>query len=557
PSLALVAIGVLALIVIGLLVLPRLRDGGTAPAPPRASEDVVTTPPVARRLFDVSLRSAVAISPDGRRLALASDRVEVREFDGPGVWSTPLLAPDDVSYLELRADEVWVAFRNNPRMHRWRYTGDQGLIPGEPAPAGHWHGATVLGRLNYQQVPERAVTIVANGREVRRWAVERNTEVITTSPSQQRVAYLEADRFAGRVVVQDLVTGRSFATPVLESPTALVWETEDTLIIGTGTLERPTLSRVALDGDGLGVLRPFYSLANGWFAQLAVHGKRLLFVEMGPTSRARTVDRGAQLIVRDLDVARVTVALGWIPETGALLTWSRSNRRLEKHRLDGALVTTAIELPSEPANATLAGDIVIAALRRSNGRELVAHSLSTGKRLWQHAPGTLLVVRCAADRQAPCYALQTLAGIEHVVALDPATGAIGARVPVHHDGGVDAQANRPIDDLAINASGDRLLLAGEAGVREIDAAGKVLETFRTPLANTRSVAYDPRGGFLAGGTLLRNAYQVGRMFEGQFTPIAQAENDLLSLVRPSGDGARVTILSRVYAPAVWELTLPP
>jgi hypothetical protein len=61
---------------------------------------------------------------------------------------------------------------------------------------------------------------------------------------------------------------------------------------------------------------------------------------------------------------------------------------------------------------------------------------------------------------------------------------------------------------------------------------------------------------MAAGTRVRNTFQVGRVLDGKFIPVSQAENDLLSLVRPTADGARVLILSRVYAPALWELTLP-
>ena len=71
----------------------------------------------------------------------------------------------------------------------------------------------------------------------------------------------------------------------------------------------------------------------------------------------------------------------------------------------------------------------------------------------------------------------------------------------------------------------------------------------------RSVAYDREGGFLVAGTLVRNKFQVGRLGDGQLGVIAEAENDLLSLVRPSADGRRILVHARIYSPVLWELPL--
>ena len=72
----------------------------------------------------------------------------------------------------------------------------------------------------------------------------------------------------------------------------------------------------------------------------------------------------------------------------------------------------------------------------------------------------------------------------------------------------------------------------------------------------RSVAWLPNGEILVAGTAVRNTFQVGKLAGGKLVLLVQAENDLLALVRPSPDGTRVLVLSRVYAPALWEMMLP-
>ncbi len=545
------AIGALALIA-GITIVVRRSDGPPPSTPPPSVPQI-------RRLFDVSLRTAIAMSPDGKRVALGSDRIEVRELGGPMVWSTPVPTHDDVVHLELRGDEVWFSLRLTRSIHRWRYTTTDPIDVVASYGEGRWHGDTLYGRIIAKASPERAVTVNSNGREVRRWPVRMTTDLVVPSPRGDQLAYLESDRFSGRIVIQDLARNRTFESAPLESPTALAWQDDHTLLYATSKADEPRLQRVRIEADGLGQPHEIYRAASGWFAELAVHGNQVMFTEMSPASRARLVERSGQMMVRDLDVARITVALGWprrandqaddqdADQPGELLTWSRSNRRVEKHALGGAHVATSIELPREPMNATLAGDVVIAAMRGSRGRELIAHSLATGKLLWRHAAGETLAVRCAGDQAPPCFALRSIAGRERILGIDAATGITDDRVVFEGN----------FEDIAVNAAGDRLLVPLTPEVHEIDTAGRVLARHPTPLTTIRAIAFDPAGGLLVGGTLRRNAFQVGRVHDGAFTVLAQAENDLLSLVRPSSDGARVTILSRVYTPVLWNLVLPP
>jgi hypothetical protein len=94
------------------------------------------------------------------------------------------------------------------------------------------------------------------------------------------------------------------------------------------------------------------------------------------------------------------------------------------------------------------------------------------------------------------------------------------------------------------------------GAGKIDPTGKLLHEYELPLQTIRSVAYDPGGGILAGGTLMRNTYQVGVLRDGEFTVLDEAADDILSLVRPNADGSKVTMIARGFAPVLWQLELP-
>ena len=93
-------------------------------------------------------------------------------------------------------------------------------------------------------------------------------------------------------------------------------------------------------------------------------------------------------------------------------------------------------------------------------------------------------------------------------------------------------------------------------LREITPAGELVVTHAFDLASVRSVAFDPLGGLLFAGTKVRNNYQVRALRDGVQTTLAQANDDILQLVRPSPDGAQVLVLARAYAPDVLRLALP-
>ncbi|MDQ3338639.1 MAG: serine/threonine protein kinase [Myxococcota bacterium] len=496
---------------------------------------------VPKKLFDVPLKTRIAITPDGKRMVLASDRIEVRELEGTRTWTSSLPGLNDVSQLTVTNDHVMFGMRGLQSVQRWRYATDS-QFESVLESRGAWVGQTTVGHLFYRI--GHGVSIHDGTRIVREWPIPKIAELFVISPNKERVAILEADRFSGEIVVRDAARDVELRSSRIENPTALAWQDDRTLLYATGTTENPTIFRMAVT-DRFGVPERLYTLDRGWFGELAAAGGRVYFIEMAPKSRARVVDRATQF-TRELDASTVGAAMAWTGDD-EFLTWHRTTGRIERRTIAGTLVLTEIKLAGEPANATLAGDTVIAAVRGAGGRALVAHSLSTGKRLWSHPPSTMLAIRCADDRQPPCFALRHTGGVDQLVAIDPTTGVTSTTVL--HQGA--------IEDLAVNEAGDRIILAMRTGpMFELSTDGTELAKYPTPFVTVRSVSYDRGEGFLIAGTLVRNTFQVGRLVDGQLTVIAHAENDLLSLVRPSRDGKRVLVHARVYAPVLWELPLP-
>ena len=526
----LVAIAGGALAILAIVAIVLMREEKPAP-----------TAQTAKKLFDVPLKTRIAVTPDGKRMVLANDRVEVRELEGTRTWTSSLPGLSDVSQLAITDETVMFGTRGFKTVQRWRYATDSQFVSVIER-HGAWVGETTLGHMFYRI--GHGISVHDGDRIVREWPVRKVAELFALSPNRERIAVLEAERFSGEIVIHDVVHDTELRSARIENPTALAWQDDRTLLYATGTLEHPTIFRMTVT-DRFGVPEPVYTIDRGWFGELAAGGGRLYFIEMGPKSRARVVDRATQF-TRELDAANVGAAIAWTTDD-EFLTWHRTTGRVERRTIAGSLAFTEIKLGGEPANATLAGDTLIAAVRGNGGRELVAHSLATGKRLWSHPAPTIFAIRCADDRHPPCFALRRGGGGEQAVAIDAGTGALGTRVLREGE----------IEDLAVNDAGDRIVLAMRTGqLVELSPDGTLLATYTTPFTTVRSVAYDRGEGFLVAGTVVRNTFQVGRFVDGQLTVIAQAENDLLSLVRPSGDDKRVLVHARIYAPVLWELPLP-
>jgi WD40 repeat protein len=224
-------------------------------------------------------------------------------------------------------------------------------------------------------------------------------------------------------------------------------------------------------------------------------------------------------------------------------------RGIDLRTLDGDVEPSSLALDGEPANATFSGDLLIVSLRRPAGREVEALDMMTGQVAWTAADPATFIVRCADDRHPPCFAVMS-APRDHVVAFDSATGWIGATV---YERAADDTSS--IEDIAVSSDGTRLLVAGRGrALIEITATGALVRELAAESGSVRSVAYDPQGGVLIAGTSARNRYQVG-VLRDKLYRLGTSDNEMLSIVRPSPDGAQVLATARRYEPTLYRLDL--
>ncbi len=530
-SLGAVAVAALAVVVV-------LRaDRSARHAPPAPLE--------ATRRFEVSLASRLAISPDGRRVALATpERIDVRELDGPRTWSR-FEATRPVDRVEF-VDAERLRFGQAPPfgVSEWTLATEASRELWQRPDWDRW-----LGQLDGQDVLARrrdgrwTVGLVVGDAVRELAALDAPAPVAVGSPDGHRLALLLERRYDGQLAIVGPggVEARSAWIPAL---TAVHWLDARTLIYATGTVDQPTLWAATIEGAGLGPPRRLYRRARGWFGQLAVAADRVLFIDSGATFRCRVIDRrGAAASPRELDPAAVGATLAWLDEA-TFVTWNRASGLLERHQLAGPVGATAARLDGEVVNATRADDVIIAALRRDTGRELVAVSLTDGRELWRRPPGFGRGVRCAADAAPPCAVIHDGEGDDQWLAwIDPRTGEVGATFGAHGR----------VDDVALTRGGAEALIAdGTRQIKRVDLASGAV----TPIEMTlvpRALAADPRGGVLVTGTRVITQYVLARVDGSTTEELMQSRDDLLFLPRPSPGGGAISVMGRLFLPALYEL----
>ncbi|HEY4183006.1 MAG TPA: serine/threonine-protein kinase [Kofleriaceae bacterium] len=545
-----VAIGV-ALAGSGVALYLGLRRAPTTPPAVAPPGEVV-----AKRLFTVPLRSRLTFSPDGRYLVLSNDRVQVRDTTSNQMWTTLLpldemsqLMNREVSHLDLDGDTVTFGFRGANDLWQWNFRTE-----GNPAItrhlAGSWMGALTKGDL---LLDGRVFSLVdTSGHVVHTWSEPHKTDEVVVSPDRHRFAFVEDHRFASRIWIGDDRTGRLVSTDSIPAVTMVAFVTNELLMYATGTAELPHLWRAQITEKGVGPPTQIYSLDYGWFGPTRAFGRRVYSLLLQPTPRATLVTRtNGQSSSGPFESA--SVALGWTGDD-ELLLWNRATQRVERRSPSKTIALTNITLDGEPANATIADGVLIAEIRRLAGREAVATSLADGRVLWRHQDGRTLAVRCAGDQHAPCYAIRAApaeSGDDHdeLVSLDPATGELGTQILTRDE----------MEDVAVSNDGkDIRVVKKPQSIDQLDTTGKLLSTVSLSIGGLRSIAFDPRGGLLVGGTRLRNSFVVLHVSsDGQeIETIANSHDDLFSLVRPSPTGDYVIALSRLFSPELWQYDFP-
>ncbi len=500
-------------------------------------------PLVAARLFDLPARGRIALSPDGKHIAIASDRMEVRDFDGSVLHSIQI-GVDEVHHMEFDGASLRFATQKTAGISRWRYEVTTAIDPPVYPFSGRWSGSTASGDLVV--FPGAMTLLDAAGHEIDRWSTASVVEIVAISPDKRRLAFVAANRFAGNILVRDLATGVTITTEKLVGATALAWIDDSTLAYALGISDQPTIYRRSVSSTGFGPPTKLYSTRAGWFGEMEVHEGRLFFSDLHPSTRSKMIDRSqAAPKVVDYDRASVGVTLGWTA-SNELVSWSRDRKHVEIRSGEHARVTDAI-LDGEPANTTFANEVLIASVRGAEGRETLAVSLVTGKELWRHTDKRTFAVRCAKDLHPPCFAIRNGDGLgdDEILAIDPRTGQFGKQL-----------THGVVEDIAVRDDGQRVLIASRTSeVYELDLAGKQTAQYHTTLVTIRSVSYDPRGGVIVAGTLIRNEYRVGRIDEQDFDVLASSLDDILLLIRPAHDGSRILMIARGFSPDVWQLDL--
>ena len=427
---------------------------------------------------------------------------------------------------------------------RWRWDLASGGDPTfDESNAGFWMGSVIEGDLVDQLDPTGAhdVVLVRGGVTQARWPADATKiDFASVAPSGHRFAYLATDRFAGHIVVIDTAIDKIWRSPPLVEPTGLGWRSDDALLYGTSD---GRIAELSVGPTGFGVSRLVYQLDKGWAGRIAGNGHEVLFVAHAPSTRARVIAPEPSN-ARDFEPSVAAGEVGFTPD-GQLLVWNGHTPGLQRRTVSASGDSLLPKLDEVPANATFAGDLLIAAERSVGGRKLVAISLSTGNVIWNHPVGASLLARCAGDLVEPCFVARRSAEPAErydVVAIDPHTGT-SAGTPLYRG---------PLEDIAVRSDGQRLLIANGSGeIFETDLAGTVTARWSVSMSSVRSVAYDPHSGVLVGGSIDRS-YAVGRV-DKDLSVLTRADGELLSMVRPSPTGGQVLMLGRSFTSELWEL----
>jgi serine/threonine protein kinase len=529
------ACAAIAVIAIFAFRAPPAAQAVMPPPPPPPSKKK----PEFEKLFNTPLNSRMALSPDGKLIALSGDQLEVRTLGVDGKLSEPINTmpvTEFVLYLEVDNEEVRYSATVG-KAWRWRYRETK--TPEEmPNTTGKWRGTTVMGDL--VRTDDRGLAIAEPTRGLQAWPVH-DIEIVSVSPDRKRVAYIEGGRFTGTISVRDVTTGAIATSHEIKEPMALTWLDPSTLLYASSTMRDPKIYRVSVERS-FGTPELIHTQPTGWFSDLAYSGGRIYVVSMTPSPRGRVVEIQDNATRRE-ELDSVSLGIGWDAQD-RMVTWNKANLRISSHR--GTL-------ESEPANTTRSGDTLIATLRDLGGRRAVALSLTTGKQIWAHPDNQTVAVRCAGDREPPCFAIRYLdEERDHIVTIDPATGALGATI----------FKGRKIEDLAVRPDGKQILVTNGARLLEVAADGSSAKPHHllTPqgagrLNLIRSIAY-VKDGILVAGTIGRNAYQVARISGTKFQPLDDTRDKILMLVRPSSDGKRIVYIARNYEPELFRMHLP-
>lgn len=524
---------------------------GDRPEPP--------PPPGARlELLDVARGDmlSLALSPSGRRLGHAGlDRVEVRDLATGQTWTRPTWPVWPRQLTFSGEDELQFVARppldgTRPFRARWTLSRDEladdGAVTGYP---DAWVGALADGGLYMTLGPVQPMIVA--GAASRRLGLGRYpVGLIAIAPDRQAFAFVDGlDRTHAVLRVSDATGAHVVASLPLVDVTAIAWASADTLLYATGASGDATLWRATATAWGLATPERIYTspAPDPWIGAIASGGGRTLLAIVSPRAEARWLDRASGREER-LPESDAAAALAW-RDDATLLTWNRSTSALEERGLTATSLPTMTpaRLAGDPASATRADDMIIVALRGADGRTVVALDGRTGAQRWTTPPGAMWFVRCAGDSAPPCVAgVRGARGLTELRHIDPRTGALGARVV--------AEAN--ITDAALDPAGATLAwLTDNATLwrRPLAAAGPGI-ALPDHLGSAHSLAFVADGPDLVLGAN-RDGQGVYVLAGDALTRLVATPGAVVSLIRASPDGARVSYRTRTLGSQLGELHL--
>ena len=500
------------------------------------------------------LRS-LTVSPSGNRIAYANfERIEVRDLVTSHVWSRFgwTSQPATVEFI----DEEMVSYaagnvRDAPVAPvRWNIRTDAVEPHGPPMQTMHWLGQLATGELVSNDWGFRQLEILtASGPRAVSRLGRGGVMVVAISPSRRAFAFIDAKNpHIGVVRVVDDQGHEVAGSPELPDVTAVAWLDDHTLLFATGSMGNSTVYRADATAEGLARARPLYTdpERGRWIAALAIGGSRIVSILATSTFESRFLRRDNENNTA-LDALAVSAVLGWY-DADSYYTWNRNSEEIELRHLDARTlpVRTGSKLHGDPANATRAGIVIIAALRAVGGRQIEAIAVGEATPRWTRPPGVLELVRCAGDVAEPCVAgVTTPAGTTELRRIDPATGTLGELIVAASD----------IADAAIDRDGRQLAwLDGVAMYQRALDAPADPPTRIASLSSPRTIAFDPTGGILA-SVSDDDSRDLRRYQGGRVEVLVRSPVTTLSLVRPSPDGAMIGYRTRTLDASLGELRI--
>jgi len=517
---------------------------------PRHAEPTPVEQQLVARLPADALRPA--LSPNGKRVAYGSyNRLDVRDLESGRQWTRPawLAWPFTVEfptdYIVLFTEN---AARERRRMMRWNLLTDSVEQVG-PEFARYWIGTLADGPVWIDNHLGKRLSIATPAGDV---DVPSKTEqplrLYAISPDRRRLAFVENTAAGSMLRLVEGARGPTFTTRV-EDVAAIAFLDADTLLYSAGTLDGSTIYRLPIEGGAFGRPEPVFSTArSGWLGTLAAANGRVVGSYINSSFESRLHERATHA-ERHLEKVAASATLGW-RDIVSYWVFNSATGQIERHSISATElpIVTRATVTGDPANATMAGELLVITLRGGEGREVIAVHPDEATPRWAAARGVLSFVRCAGDRAPPCIAARRApSGNSALVWIDPQTGVLGDEVVAEAD----------IADAAVDSLGLTLAWVvdnSELHVRPLDGSGpeRVVGPKRSGI---HSLAFDPTGGLLVSITSAEGRL-IARFSDGRAETVANAGQTIVSLIRPSPDGTQLLYRARTLASDLIDIRIP-